>query len=247
MLTTAQLITLALQDARKAGSLGTGFSPQAGQKLNLILNELNLLYDLPMATASATVTLTGSPTGPPGWVGMQPGVGPYNLPANYLRMAQDELVYSFQGAPQKMINVDLAQIDFQGMLQLNTNYPENFATDINTAITTGFPSLYVWPPPSGAITLNFRYFSLQPDIATPETGGTQPWMQLGTYLLARLTGEMLEPDPRADRFHLKAEKLLQTYLATVDDNEGRAMIIKLDPRNFGGGRGDLRRTKGIDF
>jgi hypothetical protein len=247
VLTSAQLITLACQDARKVGSLGTGFSPQAGQKLNLILNELCLLLDIPMNVAAATVKLTGAPAGPTGWVGSMPGIGPYALPTNYLRMAQDEVVYNFHGAPQRMINVDLSEIDFLGMLPLNTNFPTEFATDINTVIASGFPSLYVWPPPQGAITLDFRYYCLQADIATPEMAATNPWMQLQTYLLARLTGELLEPDPRADRFFQKAEKLLTRYQETVDDNEGRAMCIKLDPRNFNGGQGELKRTKGIDF
>jgi hypothetical protein len=241
MLTAAQLITLACQDARKAGSSGTGFSPIAGQKLNLILNKLCLRYDLPVNISPMTVTLSGSPHGPAGWVGEQPGIGPYALPANYLRMAQDEVVYSFQGAPQRMVNVDLSEIDFQGMLQLNTNYPTNFATDINSAT----PSLYVWPPPSGSVVLNLRAYILQPDMTTPETSATVPWFQDQDYLLAQLTGDMMEPDPRADRFYTKAALYLQTYLESLDDNEGRAMIIKMDPRNFRGGR--LPRTKGIDF
>src|SRR5450432_2590617 len=100
MLTSSQLITLALQQARKSGSLGSGFSPQAGQQLNLILNKLCFRYDLPANCASFSVTLAGNPAGPAGWVGEQPGVGPYALPANYLRMAADEVVYSFQGSPQ---------------------------------------------------------------------------------------------------------------------------------------------------
>src|SRR5450631_627061 len=171
MLTAAQLCTMACQDARKAGSTGTGFSPIAGQKLNLILNKLCLRHDLPANVLPFILTLSGNPQGPAGWVGEQPGIGPYALPASYLRMAQDEVVYSFQGAPQRMVNVDLSEIDLAGMLQLNTNYPTSFATDVGTAP----PSLYVWPAPSGAIVLNFRAYILQPDITTPETSSTVPW------------------------------------------------------------------------
>lgn len=249
MLTTAQLVTLACQDARKAGSNGTGFSPIAGQKLNLILNELCILYDLPRNTVPATVVLTGAPTGPTGWVGEQPGIGPYALPSDYLRMASDEVIYNFNGSPQRMINVDLSEIDFSGMVSLNTNYPTMFATDINAVLGgLGAPALYVWPAPQGSITINIRYFALQPDIANPETAGTStPQFPLQSYLLARLSGELMEPDPRADRLYAKAEKLLNAYLQTVDDNEGRAMIIKMDPRNFRSGYDNLPRTKGIDF
>ena len=242
MLTAAQICTLACQDARKAGSQGSGFSPTAGMKLNLILNELCVIYDFSVNTKPGTVLLTGSPVGPAGFVGMMPGVGPYALPADYLRMAQDEVVYNFQGAPKKMINVDLSEIDLLGLEPLNSNCPEEFATDLNTVP----PSLYVWPPPQGAVTINFRYSSLESDITTPEVSGLQPWMKLQTYLVCRLTAELMKPDPRWKDFSVEAEALMGKYLESTDDNLGRAMVIKMDPRNFIGG-GRLRRTKGFDF
>jgi hypothetical protein len=203
----------------------------AGQKLNLILNELCIVYDLPLNIVPFTVTLTGIPAGPPGWQGVTGGIGPYPLPANYLRMAQDEVLFSFEGTPFKMINVDLSEIDFSGLLPLNTDYPTCWATDFSTVETAGAPSLYVWPPPTGAIVLDLRAYTLQSDISTPESGtGQTPQFPLQSYLLARLTGDLMEPDPRADRFYKKAEMMLQKYLMTVDDNEGRAMVMKLDQR-----------------
>ena len=251
MLTTAQLITLACQDARKIGSNGTGFSPVAGQKLNLILNELAFLYDLPLNVFPTTVALTGIPAGPSGWHGVMPGIGPYALPSNYLRMEQDEVIYNYQGAPQKMVNVDLSDIDFLGLYTLTTNYPSIFATDINSTLQPlGFPALYVWPPPSGAITLDLRYYGLQPDIVTPETSAAMtPAFPFQNYLLARLTSELLKPDPRWKEFRADADMLLNAYLKNVDDSEGRAMVCKMDPRFFSpaGSYSRLPRTKLIDF
>ncbi len=249
MLSTAQLITIACQDARKIGSNGTGFSPVAGQKLNLILNELCFLYDLPINLTPATVVLTGIPAGPAGWKGVMPGVGPYALPSNYLRMGSEEVIYNYQGAPQKMVNVDLADIDFAGLYPLTTNYPTIFATDINTDIA-GVPSLYVWPPPAGAITLDIRYFALQPDISTPETSSSMaPAFPFQNYLLARLTSELLKPDPRWKEFRADSDVLLNAYLKNVDDNEGRAMVCKMDPRQFSpaGAYNRLPGTKKLSF
>ena len=54
MLSAAQIITMACQDARKAGSQGKGFSPIAGMKLNLILNELCVIYDFAVNTKPGT-------------------------------------------------------------------------------------------------------------------------------------------------------------------------------------------------
>jgi hypothetical protein len=236
---------MACQDARKAGSQGTGFSPIAGQKLNLILNELCVIYDLEVNTKPGTVVLTGIPTGPPGFVGVMPGVGPYPLPADYLRMAQDEVIYSFDNTPQKMVSDDLSVLDFLSLEPVTTNFPTRFATDINTSP----PSIYVWPPPQGAITVNFRYSTLEADISTPETSASQPWMKLQTYLICRLTAELTKPDPRWKDFAAEAEALLGKYLESTDDNLGRAMTIKLDERNFSGAGAyyKLRATKNNPF
>jgi hypothetical protein len=162
-------------------------------------------------------------------------------------MAQDEVLYSFQGAPQKMVNVDLSEIDFAGLLPLNTTYPSIFATDLSTSP----PSLYVWPPPQGQINLNIRFFQLQPPIPPPiQNSSVVPWFQDGMYLKSRLTGELLKPGAAAKGFLQESQLLLEQYLKMDDDSEGRATIAKLDERQFGrGGRGyaNLPRTKGLDF
>lgn len=260
-LTCAQIITLALQDSRKNApfAAGGGFSAQAGQLFQMILDDLCYKYDLRANIASATVALTGIPT-PPYFIGSTPGVGPYPLPADYLRMAQDEVVFSSgSGSPHKMVNDDLANIDLLGLLPTSSNYPEIFATDFSTTV----PSLFVWPPPSGLINLDIRYFKLQPAIVTlgtnpfvagigggtpPESSTVVPWFNDQFYLKSRLTGELLKPGAAAKPFLEEAQILLGQYLKLEDDSEGRAIIMKLDERQFPRARSArLPRTKRQDF
>lgn len=239
-LSCAQIVNLATQDARKPG-----FLSQAGQLFQMILDDLCYKFDLNINLMPALVNLTGSPT-PPQFIGTQPGVGPYPLPADYLRMAQDEVIYSYQGAPQKMVNENLSVIDLIGLQQINTTYPQIFATDTSTSP----PSLYVWPPPQAVVSLDIRYYRLQQSIPTPETSTTIPWFQDAMYLKSRLTGELLKPGAAAKPFLQESQILLEQFLKMEDDSEGRATIIKLDERQFnrgGGGYARLPRTKGIDF
>jgi hypothetical protein len=242
-LNVSQLITLALQDARKNTSFATGggFAIQAGQFLQMILDDLCYKYDLKININPALIPLTGSPTP---YAGAQPGVGPYPLPSDYLRMAQDEVVYSASGAPRKMVNDDLSSIDLAGLLPLTASFPELFATDFSTSP----PSLFVWPPPSSVVNLNIRYFRLQPAIDTTPASVVVPWFQDQMYLKSRLTAELLKPQPEAKAFLEEASVLLGQYLKLEDDSEGRAIIMKLDERNFRrGSRMGLPKTKGFDL
>jgi hypothetical protein len=247
-----QLITLALQDARKNVPLktGGGFSSQAGQLFQMILDDLCYKRDLKINITPALVVLTGIPA-PPQFRGVTPGVGPYPLPADYLRMAQDEVTYaSAGGSPHKMVNTELSEIDLIGLLPTTTNYPEVFATDFSTAP----PSLYVWPPPISVINLDIRYFKLQPAIVTlgnhnpPDSSIVVPWFVDQMYLKSRLTGELLKPGAAAKPFLDEADMLLDQYLKLEDDSEGRAIVMKMDERQFPRGRSSkLPRTKGQDF
>ena len=245
-LASADIIKLSLQDARKNApfAVGGGFSLQAGQLFQMILDDLCYKYDLKVNLASVNVPLTGLPT-PPNFIGVTPGVGPYPLPANYLRMAQDEVTYaSAGGSPHKMVNDDLSSIDLLGLLPTNTSYPQIFATDFSVSP----PSLYVWPPPISLINVNLRYFKLQPAITTPQSSNVAPWFADGLYLKSRLTGELLKPGAAAKPFLDEAAGLLEQYLKMEDDSEGRAIIMKLDERQFPKGRSSrLPRTKGQDF
>jgi hypothetical protein len=244
-LTCAQIITLALQDSRKnvPFASGGGFSSQAGQLFQMILDDLCYKHDLKVNLASADIALTGIPT-PPNFIGSTPGVGPYPLPADYLRMDQDEVTYSVGGAPHKMINDDLSNIDLLGLLPTSASFPDIFATDFSSAP----PSLFVWPPPIGLINVNIRYFRLQPSIPTPESAATVPWFPDQLYLKSRLTGELLKPGAAAKPFLEESQLLLNQFLKLEDDSEGRAIIMKMDERQFPRGRNSrLPRTKSQDF
>lgn len=245
-LTCSQIITLALQDARKNAPFASsgGFSLQAGQLFQMILDDLCYKYDLKINIQPALVVLTGIPT-PPQFIGQTPGVGPYPLPVDYLRMAQDEVVFaSAGGSPHKMVNDDLSSIDLVGLLPTTTSYPEIFATDFSTEP----PSLYVWPPPISVINLDIRYFKLQAAITSPQSSLTIPWFDDAMYLKSRLTGELLKPGAAAKPFLEESQLLLGQYLKLEDDSEGRAIIMKMDERQFPRGRNSkLPRTKGQDF
>jgi hypothetical protein len=244
-LTCSQIITLALQDSRKnvPFATGGGFSSQAGQLFQMILDDLCYKYDLKININPVSLLLTGNPT-PPQFIGITPGTGPYPLPADYLRMAQDEVTFNFGNAPFRMVNTDLSDIDLLGILVTTNNFPSVFATDFSTTP----PSLYVWPPPISPISLNLRYFRIQPPIPSPQSANTVPWFNDGMYLKSRLTGELLKPSSMAKGFLDEAQGLLDQYLKLEDDSEGRAIIMKKDERQFPSGRSSkLPRTKGQDF
>lgn len=245
-LTYSQIITLALQDSRKnvPFATGGGFSLQAGQLFQMILDDLCYKFDLKVNITPTLVVLTGIPT-PSQFRGVTPGVGPYPLPADYLRMAQDEVTFaSAGGSPHKMLNTDLSEIDLVGLLPTTTNYPKMFATDFSTTP----PSLYVWPPPISVINLDIRYFKLQAPIPLPASSATVPWFNDAMYLKSRLTGELLKPGAAAKPFLEESQLLLDQYLKLEDDSEGRAIIMRKDERQFPRGRTSvLPRTKGQDF
>ena len=236
-LTSAQIVTLATQTAR-----AQGMSSQAGQTLNAILQDLCQTYDLAKCLKTSSITFTPST-----------GSGPYTLPPDYLRVANNELVYQVNGVPYQMINVDLSEFDNMIQVPGLTNYPLNFATDPSQSP----PVLYCWPPPSGSFVTQMRYYAQMPDIATPESSSTIPWFPNQTYLIRELAGRLLlelTNDPeRAQMFlgddpgKLGSAALLREYLRLQADDEGRSKTVKLDRRYFGPSWGRLPMTKKIDF
>ena len=235
-----QIVTLAAQDARKPG-----FLSQAGALLNTILQNLCLNTDLEINKAPTTVLINQSPLGPDSWVGVQPGCGPFHLPNNYLRMVDKNLLYNFQGTPFKMIQEDLSKLDFLSLLPLTSTFPQRYATDRSTTP----PSLFVWPPSALPLTLNFRYYQSQPDIAGPQSSTVIPWFPDQLYLQTKLTALLLKPDPAWREWDEDAEKQLNKYLKMESDSEGRAIRIELDERFFGDQAAfwDLPGTKTMPF
>ena len=233
--TAAQIVQLATQIAKCPSYL-----TQAGQYLNMALQSLALTNDFEVCLRRATIVLSPSP-----------GDGPYPLPSDYLRMQADEVQYVFGGMPVTMINVPVADLDALQKLPVTAAYPTVFSTDLSGG--QGNSVLNVWGPPSGQINLDVRYFSLPPDIVTPETSSVVPWFPFSDYLVARVAGDMmrLSGDNRAPLFlgdnPMGAEGMLRKFLSLQNDTEGRAMTVRLDPRFFGAGGGSLPPSKVYPF
>jgi hypothetical protein len=238
-----QLISLATQDARKPG-----FTVQAGEYLNQILSDLCFNHDLEVNKTPTTITLTGAPLGPDNWQGVTPGVGPYPLPANYLRMCDREIIYNLGGAPIRMIGDDLAEIDFLGILPLQSTYPIRFATDRPQGLISG-GNLYVWPPPTFQIVLNYRYYQLQADIGSPETSATIPWFPHQKYLQTELTAMLLRPNGAWREWENDAKVMLNDFLKMEKDSNTRALTIGWDEREWRNrsNYGNLPSTKQIPW
>jgi hypothetical protein len=206
---------------------------QAGQTLNVVLNELCRTYDL--IDARTTFTFNFS-TGP---AGTNSGTGPYLLPANYLRNQQGKTFYIFNGQPYFMTRVE--QWEYDALIQQPgfSDFPRDFYVDMAQAP----PQMFVWPPPSIVVPAYVHYFQLMADIPSPETSQVVPWFNFQSYLITRVAGEMMQiaDDDRAAAFLTGDEKLnpqgagviLRRYLMMQDDPEGRAKTVSLDRRRFG--------------
>lgn len=251
-LTSAQIITLACQIAR-----ATGFTSQAGQLLNVILDELCQNYDFELARTTFNFSFNSS-TGQ--------NSGPYALPADFLRCEKDEITYLINYQPYKMVRIDVDEYDVLSQQPGLASYPEYFTTVRESSQTPAAPTatippasasqMFFWPPPSGSYPISLRYFRQMPSISTPETSSTVPWFENQGYLITRLAGELMKltNDDRAQLFlgdgdgnFIGAGKLLRSYLKLKDDPEGRAKLVTLDRRRFGTSFNRLPNTKVIGW
>lgn len=239
MLTSAQLVNLAVQTAKVPG-----YTAMAGQKLNLILQELSQDYDLDVAKGVTSFNFGGTS-------------GPINLPVDWLRAERDDVFYTILGVKYVMIPVE--QAEFDALVQqagLNA-YPQYYAVDNSPLATQSAPQMYVWPPPGGAYPVTARYQRQMPDITTPETSSTIPWFPQQLYLERRLTGEMMliSNDDRAPMFlggkqdgsgFLGAAAILDKYIKNQGDSQV-TKTVTLDRRRFGPAFDTLRSTKTIGW
>ncbi len=241
-LTCAQLISLACSDAA-----APGYTAQAGQLLNVVLQ--NLCENWNFDAAKGTTVFNFSPsttTNPNLYPNVQPGGGPYALPADFLRMVDDkDAIWYLNGVPYPMIPCDLSQYDNLVQQSNLQSYPYIFATDVSQAPA----NLLVWPPASGAYQCMIRYYRLMPDITTPESSGTVPWFRNTNYLRVQLAAELMgiTDDTRREDWLNRATSILQAYLKLKDDDSNRAQEVKLDRRRFRGPGANLRNTKTIGW
>lgn len=244
-LTAAQIVTLALQDSK-----APGFTTQAGQLLNVILQELCQNYDLDLAQGTFSFNFdTGSPPSAI-YPNAKPGAGPYNLPADFLRMVDDkDNIWFLNGVPYPMIPCDLSEYDNFVQQPNMQAYPYIFATDVSQSP----PQLLVWPPASGNFPCTLRYRRQMPDITTPETSATVPWFPNSQYLRTRLAGEIMKitDDDRYKDFlgdsPSGAQGILDRYLKMKDDATNRGKFVTLDRRQFSSPWSKLPNTKTIGW
>lgn len=234
-LTAAQIVTLATQIAK-----APGFTSQAGQLLNAILTELCQNYDFAAAGGSHAFSFDGT-------------IGPYAMPADYLRMEKDTFHFVIDGVPYYPKYVTFPQ--YQQLVQIvgNQSYPVNFTTDPDTSPV----ELFVWPAPSGAYAAALRYYRTMPEIATPESSASVPWFPNQTYLIRRLAGELMQitGDSRIlqflgdddDAYPLGAGTLLRKYLKMKDDSSNEVKTVSLDRQRFGSNFRTLPNTKTIGW
>jgi hypothetical protein len=226
-LTASQLIDRGTEVAKVPG-----MRVQAGQILNRILQNLCLTYDFVAARGYFTFNFN-SVTGN--------GIGPYTLPADWLRVKPDDTFYLFTQLARRLQQIPIEEFDWLKNTLTSPSLPAWFTTDVGVSP----PQLFVWPPPGGSYAVAMHYYKLMPDIPTPESSSTVPWFPEQTYLHTRLAGELMQisDDTRAAQFLSDTDPamnggfpgagwLLKLYLKSQDDRRQLARSIQLDPQLF---------------
>lgn len=242
-LTYAQIVSLACQVAKCPG-----FTSQAGQLLNNILNDLCINYDFDIAKATYIFNFDLSQNG---------GSGPFNLPADFLRADLNDVFYTINGVPYPMIAITTAEYDAMVQTPGLQSYPTFYATDFSGVAAGGVPTMRVWVPASGAYPVTLRYRRMMPTVATPETNATVPWFPQQSYLRNQLTGELcqLTNDDRWESFLSDNEEahpngsgvILRKYLKMKDDNANVQKSVGRDRRRFGSNFDHLPNTKVVGW
>lgn len=225
-----QIVNLALQKSKTgdkdATGVSYGYTKQAGEFLNMILSGLARTYDLEVLQSVTTFMLDGGI-----------GAGPYPLPTDYLRAMPQDAFYVISGTPYAVTYATQSEYDAFVQMPSLSNYPTRYTTDISGGPTDS--SLYVWPPAGGSYPLTIRYYKQPADITSPETSSVIPWFPFESYLVERLTGELMQlggdpfwrdiltPDTGT------ADRLLSKFLKKQTDSLSIANTIQLDPRYWG--------------
>ena len=242
----------------------TGVLSQVGQTLNLVLAELCQTYDFDFCRGTYVFNLNPGSSNTAQYPNLQPGSGPYNLPADYLRTDQREMMWFLNGVPYPMEALDLWEFDRLIQSANSQGYPACYATDI--AVIP--PVLVIWPPASGGFLTMDRYRRQMPDIGSggtwaanqwnpgtdpPETSATVPWFPLQGYLITRTAGEQMK-STNDDRWKIflgegpeGAQGILNRYLKLDNDNSNRAKKVTLDQRYFGPKFSRLPNTKSVGW
>lgn len=225
--TSQQIVTRACYIAK-----APGFLVQAGQYLNIILQDLCQTYDFDFIRQLQTLSISplanltsGLPQG-------------YAMNADHLRTR--EVFYYVGGQPFYLAQMPIERFDqlFNGPGV--SNYPENYSIRTETTPYT----MYFYEPPQIPLTVFVRYQPQLLDITSPETSNAVPWFTNQRYLIKRLSAYLMDEtdDIRQEKFEEQAEGILSKFLQMKDDKENYAQTIKLDPLRFGN-RSSLKPTK----
>jgi len=246
-LTAQQICTRAAQIARVPG-----FIAQAGDTLNVVLNELCQDYDFDLAKKTFSFTFNTSQLN-------SNNQAFQNLPSDYLRGIRNQCFYTITGVPYPMIPMDLAEIDMLVQQAGVSNFPVFYTVDMSlNGLTnngvTGVPVALFWMTPSGAYPATIRYYSQMPEITSPSTSIVVPWFPNQNYLITRIAGELMKDsdDERKQSFLSDdveggAGYILRHYLQMKDDKGDRAQTVTLDRRRWGRAFDRLKNTKQIGW
>jgi len=250
-LSFSQIVTLACQAANVQG-----FTSQAGQLLNAILEELAQTYDFEAAQAFTSfnfnTSLQASPSSPY-YTLLQPGSGPYQLPTSFLRAEFGDVFWTLQGVPYPMTALDQAEFDMTVQQPGFTSYPYWYTVDMSPLATGAAPNMFVYPPPSGNYPVYVRFKQQMGNTANPQTSSALPWFPSSTYLFTRLAGEMMKlaNDPRSREFLGKgpegAQGILARIMPMLDNPETHSKRVQLDRRRFGSTFNNLPNTKRVGW
>jgi len=238
-LTAAQIINLSCQIANVPG-----FTAQALQLLNAVLQELDQDYDFQVIRKSFNFNFSTTASG----LGYAPGSGPNPMPADFLRLHRTGAFYQIFQVPYKLIGVTQEEFDTFMQQPGLASYPYLCYVDVASTPM----GLYVWPPASGNYPATVRYNPIMPDI----TDTTQvPWFPNSAYLYTRVAGELfkLADDDRWPVFLSDqpgsggSGDMLRKYLSMKDDPATAPKTVSLDRRIFKSPIATLRNTKTIGW
>ena len=238
-LTAAQIINLSCQIANVPG-----FTAQALQLLNAVLQELDQDYDFQVIRKSFNFNFSTTASG----LGYAPGSGPNPMPADFLRLHRTGAFYQIFQVPYKLIGVTQEEFDTFVQQPGLASYPYLCYVDVASTPM----GLYVWPPASGNYPATVRYNPIMPDI----TDTTQvPWFPNSAYLYTRVAGELfkLADDDRWPVFLSDqpgsggSGDMLRKYLSMKDDPATAPKTVSLDRRIFKSPIATLRNTKTIGW
>jgi len=229
------LINLACTAAKTPGMV-----VQAGQFMNIILEELSLIKDLEINRGLWSLN-TGAPSG----YTPTSGVAYYNLAPDHLRVLEDECFYLVSGVPYTLIQKQLSDFD---KLITTTGFNAQmifFAVDDSQSPA----QILFWPPPNASYTVYIRYEKLTADMANPETSASVPKFPLQQYLIWEVAARMMDlsDDDRVDNFHKRAADLIRKWEIMQRDMESTVLRVNLDRNRFSTPFDLLKNTKEVGF